>query len=368
LMRILDDKRNVHCRLSLGSALILLLVVLLTLPFSSEMAIAQVEGWAKIDIPSGYMTKPTAPIFPSMVYDSHRDVIILHGGGNVDTPGTPPANNLTWEYNGNTWKIISTKGPARYGHVMAYDEERRVVVLCGGPDKGGGTPFPGTWEWNGEEWNEVDAIFPSRRLIPAMAYDPIRKVVVLHGGSLHGSNAGEILSDTWEWDGETWTQVADGPKRWDHEMIYDTVRRKMVMFGGYESLGSTPTDTWEFDGTDWIRVATDGPEGRMGHCLAFDPFRGVAVLFGGFTHPGQGSPAEVVYSDMWEWDGSAWSQIDVSIKPESTVYADMVYDKGKRKIVYFGGMKSAWTGLSNDTWEYTASSSSGMPKQFWTLY
>ena len=40
-----------------------------------------------------------------------------------------------------------------------------------------------------------------------MAYDPDRRVVVLYGGSVSRENVG----DTWEWNGTTWTQSSFVP-------------------------------------------------------------------------------------------------------------------------------------------------------------
>lgn len=322
------------------------------LSIDAPLVYSQDGEWTKIAIESGVLNKPANRSFHGMAYDSRRGVVVLHGG--VNSSWTILRD--TWEYDGTAWKRVNSVGPVRYVHSMAYDVERGVVVLFGGRNTGSGDPLSETWVWDGQAWKRVttsDA--PSPRMIPGMAYDPVRKVIVCHGGSFN--NSYQVESDTWVWDGQTWTYVADGPQRWDCEMEYDTNKNKMVLFGGYESRGVAPTDTWEFDGKVWERIAEEGPIGRCAHSMIYDTFRGVAVMFGGFLAEGQGSPADEVHHDMWEWDGQAWRELDVPLKPKSVVFGDMVFDENRGKIVYFGGMPWFMVDLSSDTWEYSSSTS-----------
>lgn len=94
-----------------------------------------------------------------MVYDTNRGVIVLFGGqrqirSEEDTQAEITETlNDTWEFNGEVWYEVSPLQvpPARYGHAMAYDEDRSVVVIFGGIDSDGNY-LNDTWEYDGVTW------------------------------------------------------------------------------------------------------------------------------------------------------------------------------------------------------------------------
>jgi len=98
-------------------------------------------------------------------------------------------------------------------------------------------------------WVQKEDIGPPPRVGHGMAYDADRRRVVLFGGYSPGP---ELFSDTWEWDGENWTQISDiGPSaRREHALVYDDARKRTVLFGGSDGQ-SDLADTWEWDGEDW---------------------------------------------------------------------------------------------------------------------
>ena len=131
---------------------------------------------------------------------------------------------------------------------MAYDSIRGVTVLFGGADPDGNL-FGDTWEWDGENWTQMEDVGPSSRLEFAMAFDAERKQTLLFGGGPNQPNPEFQFADTWGWDGQAWTQLADsGPgKRTSHALAYDSERQRTVLFGGLLPVA----DTWEWDGTEW---------------------------------------------------------------------------------------------------------------------
>ncbi|HEY7107796.1 MAG TPA: kelch repeat-containing protein [Nitrososphaeraceae archaeon] len=80
-----------------------------------------------------------------MVYDSHRDKIILIGGF-----GGSGFKGDTWQYDSNEWvQIADTGPPPRAVHAMVYDSDTSRTILFGG---GNETSFMNdTWEWDGTE-------------------------------------------------------------------------------------------------------------------------------------------------------------------------------------------------------------------------
>lgn len=234
------------------------------------------------------------------------------------------------------WTQKQDIGPApRCGHALAYDANRKRVVLFGGETAG--DKVNDTWEWDGENWTQMADIGPAARSETAMVYDSSRKRILLFGGI-----SDRPLGDTWEWDGENWTQVADsGPApRRGHAMAFDSARNRTVLFGGELAEGLVG-DTWEWDGTEWTQQEETGPSMRHRHIMAFDIPRKRTVLFGGLSYNGS------ALGDTWEWDGTAWKQV-ADIGPSPCAGAAMVF-AGERTVL-FGGMAASQ--LYQNSWEW----------------
>jgi hypothetical protein len=304
-------------------------------------------------------TAPPARAFHSMVYDTVRGVTLVHGG--VAEPGTPSKTD-TWAWDGTTWTLLTQQGPAEFGAGFAFDSDRGVAVLHGGfgspPWPGGTRPTLGdTWEWNGQTWVQITTnLGPGMRAGSAMAYDPQHKRVLLHGG-VRDLTGNTILSDTWAWDGSSWQAItnANGPLRVQHQMVYDAKRQVMVLFGGFGPVGMGPVDTWEFDGTQWHQVATNGPPGaRQFPLLAYDPMRETVILYGGGQYYPYGGPTDKYFDDVWQWNGSAWSEITPpGTQPPAVQAGAGAFDSRRGRLVRLGGTTDYRNPiLSRETWEY----------------
>jgi len=183
-----------------------------------------------------------------------------------------------------------------------------------------------------------------------MAYDSARHVSVLFGGYILTNNLYFPFNDLWEWNGARWLQrMTNSPMngwyrdvngyfrqtysgnqpvaRSRHSMVYDSRRGRMVLFGGetFPDGGVISqtflNDTWEWDGTRWYFRTTNGPSGRFLQSMAYDSFRGMTVMYGGFP-----------YADRiahWEWDGNIWIPVNLELQPSlnyNQSEASMVYD------------------------------------------
>ncbi|HSS18876.1 MAG TPA: hypothetical protein VLL54_02270 [Pyrinomonadaceae bacterium] len=245
---------------------------------------------------------PGPRTFAAMVYDSTRDRIVLFGGNRV-LFGKTVADNVfladTWEWNGSKWIEINVNGPpARAEAAIAFDKNRRRVVLFGGYNRIGETinRLGDTWEWDGAKWMEVNTSGPSPRNGAAQVYDPLRQKVVLFGGrDLEG-----VAGDTWEWDGLHWKEnnSAAVTGRFNCVLAYDEVQRRIVRFGGRYD-GRAWGDTWVYDGKGWEQLSSIGPEARNHTAMVYDLTRGKVTLFGG--HDG-----DIVFGDTWLLHKSVW--------------------------------------------------------------
>ena len=219
-------------------------------------------------------------------------------------------------------------------HAMVYDSARRLTVLYGGARFGGITRD--TWEWNGSAWTrrtDVSGVTTLER--HAMAYDSARGVTVLFGGW----DGKEVFEHTFEYDGTLWrwrNTGTDPPARQWHAMAFDSRRNVTVLFGG--AGDRSYTDTWEWNGQAWSQVATTGPSNSGATQMVYDSARGVCVLFVG------------TFSETWEWDGVQWVQRQTPTAPSSRHSHAMAYDSHRGRTVLFGGRRDSV--LFAETWEF----------------
>ncbi|MFQ6084420.1 MAG: Kelch repeat-containing protein [Methanosarcinales archaeon] len=293
------------------------------------------QDWVKINTPNS----PVPPrAFHKIIYDSHRDKIVLFGG----SPCNDCSLNDLWEYDGMTWeqKFPPNSPSPRYLYDMVYDSNRNVIVLFGG--ESWPTIYNDTWEYDGTDWRRITTPhLPQTRAHLALAYDSKRKVVVLFGG-WHWY---QDLGDTWEYDGTDWTQrfpsVSPSPRQ-DPSMVYDEHRGVVVLFGGKEQYGVNFNDTWEWDGTNWTKINTPhSPSPRLMTPMTYDKDKKKVILFGDYSF---------VFNDTWEYDGTDWTQINTLTSPEPRRGSSIAYHQNNKRVVLFGGyIKNI--GWSNDTWE-----------------
>lgn len=282
---------------------------------------------------------PPVLAWAAAAYDSVNDEIILFGGAPTINGGT--TTNETWSWDGSNWTLLTpTNSPtARWTHAMAYDANRKRIVLFGGlATDQASSALDDTWEWDGSDWAEVaTTASPSPRGVHgAMAYDSVHQNIVIRGG---GSAPGQpVFGDTWTYDGTTWTEITgQGPSaRVAPAIAFDEAAGEVVLFGG-GTWNPYFGDTWTFDGTAWSELSpTPAPSMRQSARMIYDSTRSLALLFGGDDG--------ALLSDLWEWNGTAWSQVTVTPPPARCCFA-FAHDTKRGEAVVFGGP-------DNQTWIY----------------
>jgi len=329
-------------------------------------------------INTGYLF---SQLSPALAYDAARDVVVAVGQTNTPQeragaawnptpnnrkPGAAPLALLatyvprrgrtlvvepgaTWEWDGRSWKAVTaTSPPLPVNAGIAFDRAcDRAVVFGGGTGAGA---IAQTWTFDGA-WTNRAISAPSARSLHAMTYDAKRDVVVVFGGV---DTANQLLGDVWELRGpctsQVWTRVptTTGPSpRASARLAFDPLRGVSVLFGGEAGTPLTPQDdTWEWDGTAWTsRSPTQKPPARKDHAMVYDPRRGAVVMFGG-------SIEAVFRADSWQWDGAAWTQLSPITSPPArramTIATDVTGG-----LVIFGGESEA-AGNLTDVWRLGA--------------
>lgn len=313
-------------------------------PASAATAAASApSGWTKVTTGG-----PARRIITAMAFDEARGRTVMFGGdqARVGVIGE------TWTWDGATWQQHTGLEPEpRYGHVMAYDPERKNVVLFGGYDRGKKIWFPETWIWDGAAWTKHAVPGPSPRRSPAFAYNRGRRTVLLWGGLGENPDGTEkFLQDTWEWNGSEWKQIAtDGPPpAYGSEIAYDHAARRLLFFGGNDHSNNVYNHTWRWTKDGWVKIETSGgPAPRGGAQLHFNPRTQRVHLYGGFS-PGEGGRGLKVHLDEWSWNGTAWEEIKDPTQPP-LVFPKMVYDSARDRLVYFG--QRTFQSQESEVWE-----------------
>lgn len=305
------------------------------------------SAWSNVTPAAG---NPSGRVFHALAYDSARRRVVLVGGGGTGEP---------FEWDGAAWAMktpVTAPPSARSGHALAYDAKRARVVLFSGYT-GAASP-PDSWEWTGSSWANVTPATtkPAGRSSFASVYDAFNAHTMLFGGT--------STWDTWEWTGSAWIDAtpASGnpPGRSGLAAASDTSRKRVVMFsGGYYTASAYLTylaDTWEWTGSGWsdMTPASGGPGPRSGHAMAFDAARGRAVMFGGSYVPD--ASTSVHYIDTWEWDADGWHDVTpASPSPGPRIGHLMVYDARRGRVLLIGGQSLINNQILDDIWEWDGS-------------
>src|SRR5262249_52803788 len=118
-------------------------------------------------------------------------------------------------------------------------------------------------------------------------------------------------------------------------LAFDRDRGRVVMFGTSDGLGSSPDDLWEWDGTNWTQiVATVGPSADPGGGIVFDSALHRTIWLGV-----RKTTSNVA---MWRWDGATWTQLAPAHVPSVEAIGPMAYDAKRDRIVAFGN-GGTWT-------------------------
>lgn len=256
---------------------------------------------------------------------------------------------------GDVWVPLSpvhtsVSPQVRRSAAIAYDSVRdRVITVGGRLNLMGSAIYPQeTWEFDGFDWHLIGAVGPiafggaNDTTNVRAYYDAQRNVTVAIESKLAGPTVFH------EWNGATWTPVLSVPQltfpwRYGFDVAYDPVRGVAVLFGGYtgnQSLG----DTWEYDGVTFQQVSSFGPLPRWGHAMTYDHARGRVVLHGGRNGP--------AFADMWDWNGTTWSPTPNAVGgPGARAFHGLGYDVARSRLVLLGNDSVG----SDETWEWQPS-------------
>ncbi len=127
------------------------------------------------------------------------------------------------------------------------------------------------------------------------------------------------------------------------QLFYDQTRNKVMLFGGLDpAYNLFFSDLWEWDGDAWTIIPLENhPLQRYAFGAAYDTENQHWIIFGGSSNQGD-------LNDTWIWDGEAWTQKQPENSPSPRSTMAMVYDEARGQTILFGG--DSEDGFLNDTW------------------
>ena len=329
----------------------------------------------------------------AMTYDPQRKRSVIMAGRSNDGWTTPNYQDNLFEWNGSSWTEIVLAGTTptydrRYGAMEfvgslknEYSQKLTVnkIALFAGTDVATGY-LDDFWWYNGSAWTSA-VTGPSKRSFSKLAWDSNRGRLVMFGGWKYEASVQTVYNETWElrkdrvcimsfcynvdkWDKKT-PVGGDGvpTPRVGHGMAFDDKRNRTVMFGGEQTLADKD-DTWEWTGSTWYDMdpldpeADGNPAKRSQHSMAWDPVRERSLMFGG--------KGELMYDDLWEWDGTSWRKLVVADiiddgSPMARADHNMVYHTARGEMVLCGGDQGG-----TETWRGISGALEARPGHIWT--
>jgi len=280
---------------------------------------------AWVTSPSTQPTGPWGAILHGarIAFHAPSNRIVLFGGY-----GSSQAYGVTWTRNGVTWTQMApaTVPLPRYNHQLIADPLTGNIVMMGGCGFNAGQQYGDVFEWNGVDWSPATPMPELRSCHAAAAFgsflavfggwvpqqQPIMRsadvllraggtwitLPTLHGGefAVHDTLRARTVSvdrgRTLEFDGCAWSDRAPAP-------FVPTLLAFHAAAGHTVALDEAGL-TWLWNGAQWTQSRGSSPPPRTGAGATYDPVRARVVVAGGivgFTYQ----------ADVWEWDGSAWS-------------------------------------------------------------
>jgi len=272
-------------------------------------------------------TSPSPRFLSGAAYDPVRDRTVLFGGTqtSADAKTLTPVHD-TWEFDGTAWKQIGGDGPTLAKPLLAYDAERKQIVMLGLDNSSATLMY--SYDASAGTWNQIKpAALPPCVNEGQLTYQEANKTLVYTGGVCANAVGAD---ETYEWDGTTWnkiTLVTIDSRVFGAAFAYDSERQVTTLFGGSPVVGLPVSDTWLYGSGAWLPVSDlTRPGPRSLFTFTTDPVNNTIWMFGGVDEV-------TTFSDFWRYDNGSWTEIAVQNGPVGCVTPTAAFDTDRSKLV-----------------------------------
>jgi len=283
-------------------------------------------------------------VYSLVVYDDGGGPV-LYVGGQFDTAGGAPANNIA-RWNGVAWSTLGAGVDDDLFALEVFDDGGGADLYAGGRfENAGGSPASRIARWDGAAWSTLGS-GANATVRTLEVFDDGGGDALYAGGSLTevgGVQVGRVA----RWDGSVWSALGGGVDAYVRVLFaYDDGGGEELFAGGlFENAGgAAAAGIARWDGSSWSEVGggLDGAGSPSAFAVA-DDGGGSALFVGGDFAGAGGVPAGYIV----RWRGGAWSAL--SPPSGSGIRADAVYeaivlDDGTGDALYVGGWDMAGAG------------------------
>ena len=286
-------------------------------------------------INNGFSIGPTPRIGHGYAYDSSAGYNVVFGG---DDTGLARLDD-TWFQADSIWskssEIFRPEGRTNINEAMVFSGTYpfQGVFLFGG--LGQDRYLNDTWLLTNKNWISLPTeMTPAPRDAHAVSLTDDGYSFIMFGGNTYDG----VKDDTWKYQAG-WYELNPLIKpsaRFYHAMEFDEKNKFTLLFGGENAQFQALGDTWVFRNNEWFQMEPlHSPSARYAHSMAYNPERGTVMLYGG-------TDGTVNFTDLWEFDGLDWNEINTTDIPTPAITAPIVWDGSKKIITFFGG--GSWQG------------------------
>ncbi len=311
-----------------------LLAFVFALAFLAAPSSAQ--GWVNRTGPNS----PAPRLSHAMCYDPVRGYVLMVGGKTY-SPFSQWAGE-TWSWDGLVW---TNRGAAPVPNFSASTYSNIASVWAAATHVPSGRAFAAVtalssacsiYEWNGAVWSQVGSgVIGYHYTDIAMASDPIRQETVLFSAA----DTGRVtVFDGVSWTTRIVTSLPYGVSRCS--MAYDPSAGRIVLsaFGG-------PARFYEWDGFGWAQRLPLALPPQGVACMSTDSAR-QRVVFRDADY------ASVQVNHTWAYANGVCTQLTTPIEPTLRASSAMAYDPIRGVHVMFGGALDHSYNPMGDTWEF----------------
>ena len=262
-----------------------------------------------------------------------------------DGNGADAGHVRIYEWDGTAWTQlgIDIDGEAandKSGFSVSMNSigDRVVIGAVNNDENGSYAGHVRIYEWDGTAWTQLGIDIDGEAADDKSGYSVSmnsagdRIAIGARGNDGNGTYAGHVR--IYEWNGAAWTQLGtdiDGEAAYDksgHVSMNATGNRVAIgaRFNSGSAVSAGHVRIYEWDGTAWTQLGTDidgeGPHDQSGNSVSINS-SGNRVAIGAFNNDGtwnNGSGVSTGHAGhvrIYEWDGTAWTQLGTDIDGEA---------------------------------------------------
>ncbi|MGQ9583116.1 MAG: PKD domain-containing protein [Thermoplasmatota archaeon] len=250
------------------------------------------------------------------VWDPADGLFITHGGYYLHWQGNAYYRQTWgWDPSTSSWTQLAD-GPTRFHHSAVWDPIDGVMLVFGGQDTSGGTPYGDLWAFSpgSNNWTRlsVSGASPGTRAYHTAVWDSLHGQMLLFGGYSSGA-----LADLWAFNYTQlrWTQKASAQAgRYGHAACWNADEGVMTVVGGKvgaQGTNSNETLTYDPSSDTWTSSAGLPASGRFQLAGAYDPGNRQMILCGGGTGAGQDE-----FTETWSFK---YGQLELKYSAQGTL-------------------------------------------------